>query len=566
MASPVAANPIAAAAPAAAAQPAEAVALLDTLLGPAPVGLAILDPDLRYVWVNGDLAAQNGLPPEQHRGRTLREVLPALAPALEPVVRGVTETGQPAAGVGIAGETPARPGERRHWLASYYPVRAAGGAPVGVGAIVQEVTDTRRAEDALRFLADASRQLASSLDYDATLERVVRLALPFLAEWCYVALLEAGQFRVVAVAHTDPAKEPLAWELQRRYPPNPDSTRAGGFSTALRTGQAFLDAEVSDARMVGHARDARHLELLRALEGTSYVVAPLVARGQTLGVMVFFSAAARRRYGPDDVVLAEEVARRAAVAVDNARLYREAQEGIRVRDEFLSTAAHELKTPVTIAKGYAQLLRRRPPAGLAPREAHALVVLDGQCDRLNRLVQDFLDVSLARGGHLDLHRAPCDLGELVAAVVERVQATTTAHRLRLLRLPERPAVRVEVDVDRERIEQVLVNLLGNAIKFSPDGGDIEVRMGVRAREAVVAVRDEGVGVPRDRQARLFEQFYRAHAGTPHDYGGMGIGLHLSREIVTRHGGQMWFASDEGRGSTFSFSLPAAQGGDVDAGA
>jgi len=199
--------------------------------------------------------------------------------------------------------------------------------------------------------------------------------------------------------------------------------------------------------------------------------------------------------------------------------------------------------------------RRGPPAALAPHQVRALEVLDGQCDRLNRLVQDLLDVSRVQRGRLDLRRERCDLRELVAQVLERMQATTTTHRLRL-----RQHEQALVEVDRGRVEQVLFNLLSNAVKFSPQGGDIELDVAVREGEAVVAVQDHGVGIPRDRQARLFEQFYRAHAETPHDYGGMGIGLHLSREIVTRHGGRMWFASEEGRGSTFAFSLPVAHGG------
>ena len=411
----------------------------------------------------------------------------------------------------------------------------------------------------LGFLSEASRQLAGSLEYDVTLERVVRLALPYLADWCYVALLQHGGFRVLAAAHVDPDKEILVRELQRRYPPNPDPNRPGGFSTALRTGQAFLDAEVSAERFMAHARDARHLELLRALDGSSYIVAPLVARGQTLGVLVFFSSAARRRYGPDDVPLAEELARRAAVAVDNARLYRDAQEGIRVRDEFLSTAAHELKTPVAIVKGYAQMLRRRPREGLSERDARALRTLDVQCDKLVGLVQDFLDVSRAQDSGLDFRRERADLADVVAAAVEQMQATTSAHRLTLS-----TRQRASVEMDRGRIEQVLVNVLGNAIKYSPLGGDIDVWMTLNGRdgsasEVEVAVRDHGIGIPTERQGGLFERFYRAHAGTSHDYGGMGIGLHLSRTIVMQHGGRMWFESAEGSGSTFSFSLPLAEG-------
>jgi signal transduction histidine kinase len=289
----------------------------------------------------------------------------------------------------------------------------------------------------------------------------------------------------------------------------------------------------------------------------------MIARGRPIGTITLASGATGRRYGPDDLALAEELARRAAVAVDNARLYRDAQEGIRVRDEFLSTAAHELKTPVAIIKGYAQLLRRRLPPQQSGRDKRALDALDAECDRINRLVQDFLDVSLAEEGRFELRRERHDLADVVAAVVEQMQATTSTHRLSLL---ERR--RSVIDIDKGRVEQVLVNLLGNAIKYSPLGGEISVRVAVGAgpagaAEAVVSVRDSGIGIPLDKQGRVFERFYRAHAGTAHEYGGMGIGLHLSRSIMLLHGGRIWFESEDGRGSTFSFSLPLAEGDERD---
>ncbi|MER3405827.1 MAG: PAS domain-containing sensor histidine kinase, partial [Chloroflexota bacterium] len=218
--------------------------------------------------------------------------------------------------------------------------------------------------------------------------------------------------------------------------------------------------------------------------------------------------------------------------------------------EFLSTAAHELKTPISVIKGYVELLRRRIAARRPLHETQVLEVLERQCHRLTRLIQDFLDVARAEYGQLELRFERCDLAELVRAVVERMQATTSSHRFEL-----HIAATARIEVDRDRIEQVLENLLSNAIKYSPGGGTVWVTAAVQAGEAMISVRDEGIGIPADRQARLFERFYRAHAGTAHDYGGMGIGLHLSREIVVRHGGRMWFASIEGEGSTFSFSVP-----------
>ncbi|MFY0524209.1 sensor histidine kinase [Archangium gephyra] len=224
----------------------------------------------------------------------------------------------------------------------------------------------------------------------------------------------------------------------------------------------------------------------------------------------------------------------------------------RMRDEFISTAAHELRTPITTIKGYAQLLDRWTPGGHDPREGKAFRILNRQSDRLTQLVQELLEVSRLQLGRLALRRQRFELGELVADVLERMQGVSSRHRLVL-----HQEGRVFVDADRERIDQVLVNLFDNAIKYSPEGGDIEVRVSARDGSGVVSIRDPGMGIPKERQGQLFERFYRAHAGLETDRGGMGIGLHLSEQIVQRHGGRIWFESEAGRGSTFSFSLEMA---------
>jgi signal transduction histidine kinase len=225
----------------------------------------------------------------------------------------------------------------------------------------------------------------------------------------------------------------------------------------------------------------------------------------------------------------------------------------RMRDEFLSTAAHELRTPITTIKGYAQLLDRWTPGGHEPREGKAFRILNRQSDRLTQLVQELLEVSRLQLGRLALRRQRFELGELVADVLERMQGVSSRHRLVL-----HQEGHVFVDADRERIDQVLVNLFDNAIKYSPEGGDIEVRVAIREGSGVVSIRDPGMGIPKERQGQLFERFYRAHAGLESDRGGMGIGLNLSEQIVQRHGGRIWFESEVGKGSTFSFSLALAQ--------
>jgi two-component system phosphate regulon sensor histidine kinase PhoR len=214
-----------------------------------------------------------------------------------------------------------------------------------------------------------------------------------------------------------------------------------------------------------------------------------------------------------------------------------------LREEFMATAAHELKTPLAVVKAYAQLMRKRGQG-----DPRGLDAITRQTDRLNRIVHQILDVARFRAGAGDLRRERFDLAALTAEVVARMQRAAGGR----LSLEHGPA---EVVADRERIAQVVESLLENALRFSPAGGPVEARVARDAREVVVSVRDRGVGIPADRQPRVFERFYRAHAGTAEDYGGLGLGLDVSREVVERHGGRIWFESEEGRGSTFSFSLP-----------
>lgn len=220
-----------------------------------------------------------------------------------------------------------------------------------------------------------------------------------------------------------------------------------------------------------------------------------------------------------------------------------------MREDFLATAAHEFKTPLAVIKAQAQLLQRRGGG-----DPHGLQVLNRQVERLSRLTHQLLELSRLRLGGPELRRETYDLVEQVAEVLARLQALAAGHRLTLASREPAP-----VYADRERMEQVLVNLVDNAVKFSPGGSDVETTVARLGGEVQVSIRDQGLGIPRDKQARIFERYYRAHAGTPEDYGGIGVGLDMSREIVSRHGGRMWFESEPGAGSVFSFALPLAEG-------
>lgn len=287
----------------------------------------------------------------------------------------------------------------------------------------------------------------------------------------------------------------------------------------------------------GQALALERYASVRALAGEANVRYDGVVRradGRDVFVSVSASPVERPRGRPLAVTVLRDVSR--------ARRLDE------MREEFLSTAAHEFKTPLAVVKAYAQLMARREPA-----EAQALAVIQRQVDRLNRLVQHLLDTSRLRLEGDTGHRERFDLTALAGEVLERARAAAPAHALRLE--APRPAA---VVADRERIARVLTSLVDNAVRFSPTGGVVEARVEADGEEATVSVRDHGLGIPPDRQAHVFERYYRAHAGTPDDYGGLGLGLDMSREIVRRHGGRMWFESVPGVGSTFHFSLPLAE--------
>ena len=303
------------------------LAELQTIYASVPVGLAFVDKNLRFVSINETLAEFNGLPVDEHVGRTLGEVLPAeLAEKIEPIYRRVIEMGEPVTDQELRDDKYSLPGVMRDWLVSYHPVKDTEGEVLGVTALVQEITERNRAEEAQRrlaFLAETSEVLSSSLDYESTLASVSRLAVPHLADWCAVDMAAEGEepIRRLAASHQDPQKVAWAHELQRRYPPDPDEP--GGVPYVLRTGRSEFYPDITEEMLEAGARDEAHLELLREVGFTSVIIVPMVARGRTLGAITLVSAESGRKYEEADLQLAEELGRRAALAVDNARLYEE---------------------------------------------------------------------------------------------------------------------------------------------------------------------------------------------------------------------------------------------------
>jgi signal transduction histidine kinase len=415
----------------------------------------------------------------------------------------------------------------------------------------------RAPDDAVRFLAEAGALLAESLDYETTLQQVARLAVGHLADWCLVDLLEAdGRIRRLAVAHADPAREAIVAELRSRFPVLSIDT-PHTITRVLRTGEGWIDPAVDPRRLEAEARSPEHHRLLREIGFGAEMVVPLVARGRPIGTITLVSAAAGR-YGPADLALARELAARAALAIDNARLYRSAQDAVRTRDRFLALVAHDLRGPLTAIKGIAQLLRRQTgalagalPAGFADR----LQQIDHAARRMARVMDDLIDVArLEAGQGLALERRETDLGALARRLVAEHEPAIGAGRL-CLEVAAEPVGAWDVG----RLERVLDNLIGNAIKYSPDGGTIAVQVAAEAGWALLSVRDEGIGVPADDRERIFEQFQRG-ANAADRFPGTGLGLFGVREIVHAHGGTIRVESEEGRGSTFVVRLPIAPPG------
>lgn len=543
-----------------------------------------------------------------------------------------------------------------------------------------EIAERRQIEYNLRFLSEASKLLASSLDYQTTLTHVTYLAVPHIADWCTVDMRTGEGIQQLALAHVDPEKVQWAKELNRANPPDPQAPT--GVPNVLRTGKPEFYPVINDAFLVAAAHDDEELALMRLIGFSSVMIVPLLVEGKAIGAITFVSAESGRYYTQADLSMAEELASRAALAIQNAWLYREAQQsrdqleiilqgvadGILVyasdnrllyvneaavrmtgsasvqallatppseifsryelvdeqgqpfspdlfthrrvfagepearsvigyteprtgqptrwsmvtsrpvrdengevtlvisiihditermmverrKDEFISMTSHELKTPVTSLKGFTNVLQRRLTKQGDTQGLHYLARMDAQLDKLTTLISDLLDISRMQSGKLELRAEPFELDTLIDETVENVQVATSTHRLLV-----EGRTGAQVFGDKERLAQVYVNLLTNAIKYSPHTDKVIVHLfrDDDAQQAIVSVQDFGIGIDKTHHEKIFERFYQVTDPEEKTYPGLGIGLYISSEIVARHHGRMWVESIKMIGSTFYVALP-----------
>jgi PAS domain S-box-containing protein len=550
-------------------------------------------------------------------------------------------------------------GVYRWHLGRAVPVREPDGTTSSWVGTAVDIEDRKRAELNQRFLVEAGLILGSASDYEQALAEVAEAAVPAVADWCVVDLLEPdGSLRLLAAAHLDPLKRRVAQELRERYPAGPDAPH--GAAVVARGGEAQLVPEITDELLVAGAQDELHLELLRALGLRSYLTVPLSTRDRAIGAITFVLAESGRSYGDADLALAEELARRAASVIERAELHAEVEKraqaarvleavgdgvvlvdrggtirlwnpaaeaitgfsaaevvGRAVRDvvpslpelaapeapgtarvetlpleilgrelwlsisgvgfeegtvyafrdltderaveqlksEFVATVSHELRTPLAAIHGSALTLLRRDITMPEELRERLLEVIGEESDRLAQIINDLLIASHLDSGQLPVSIESCDPRMLAESVVEAASVRVPETIQLSLEAPNELA---PVAADRGQLRQVLANLVDNAIKYSPDGGPVEVRLEEREGYVRFEVADEGLGIPAGEHRRVFEKFYRLDPNMTRGIGGTGLGLYISRELVRRMEGRIWVESRLGRGSRFFVEIPLAR--------
>jgi PAS domain S-box-containing protein len=418
-----------------------------------------------------------------------------------------------------------------------------------IGAML-DVTESRRSEETQRLLASASSLLETSLDSRETIPGVARVLIPALADYCTVDLVEGGDLRRIAAVHALPAREPLlgggAVHPLKVHPGDP-------LALVVRSQKPLLIPGGDGAALKAVARSAERLGDAGTLQPCSTMVVPLTTGGRCLGVLTLASAASGRKFGPMDLLVAEDVGRRVAAALENARLYREAQEAIRARESVLAVVSHDLRNPLGTIAMTVEMIRME---GTERRSGKTewLDLIRRSVQGMTRMVDDLLDLSSIEAGAFSLARSEHQAAELLREARAFLEPLTTARSLRLV--CDEASGDVAVSVDGQQILRVISNLVGNSIKFTPEGGTIRLRAVPAEGEVRFSVADTGSGIPAEQLPRMFDRYWQAHAG---DRRGAGLGLSIARGIVEAHGGRIWAESEPGAGTTVSFTVPRVAG-------
>jgi PAS domain S-box-containing protein len=415
-----------------------------------------------------------------------------------------------------------------------------------IHAVSIDVTDLKRAEGTQALFADLGAILSETLDYGASLQKVAARLVPHLADWCLIdELIGPAKLVELAAAHAEHAQELWLPRLERR---GSTAISATVVARVARSGKSEVFNAIPDERWLAEALGVRRLEPLRALGARSCMFVPLSARAQMLGVITLVSAGSRPAFVPSDLAVAEEIGRRAGMAMDNARLCREAERARQAREDLLAVVSHDLRNPLSSILTSVGMLDRT--AGDERVQKFARTIFRS-AERMDRLIRDLLDFAQIQSGALTVNRQVTDSAALIRDTVEILEPLTEKKKLRL---ETQVLGELRVSCDRDRILQVLSNLIGNAIKFTAEGGSISIRVSRSDGNAEFVVTDTGPGIPEPELSRIWERFWQ---GMGHAQGGVGLGLAIAKGLVEAHGGRMWAESTVGVGTTLHFTLPLA---------
>jgi PAS domain S-box-containing protein len=442
-------------------------------------------------------------------------------------------------------------GSYRWFADKTVPVHGEGGELEEWIGTATDVHDRRIAQEGLKFLSRANELFASSLDYRETLRNVTFLAVPRIADWCAVDIVDSSGEAPsrLAIAHVDPAKLALAEEFSRKFPPDPETS---GVQRVMRSGKAELVPYITEEMLAAGIRSPEHLEMIQALGIMSYMIVPLRSRGAAIGAITF--VASDRRFTEQDLTHAEELAYRASIAIENARLYSAAQAANRAKDEFLATLSHELRTPMTAVLGWARMLK----LGLSEPEAQvAIDAIEHSASAQAQLIEDVLDVSRIMSGKLTFKPRPTDLRTVAQAAITTVHPAAAAKGIEVL--TSIPPLVPAVAGDEGRLQQIIWNLLANAIKFTKRGGTVTLRIVHSGSNLRLTITDTGEGIDREFLPYVFEPFRQADNSTTRPHGGIGLGLAIVRSLVEMHGGRIEADSPgKDEGATFTLELPVLE--------
>jgi PAS domain S-box-containing protein len=437
------------------------------------------------------------------------------------------------------------------------------------GAIVtfRDITERQHLESELQLqaeraqiLADAGAFFSSTIEPVWVTQAIAERTAEVLGDWAAVILKspDSDELTVASIYHRDMASLGLAWSYIYRQPLK---TGEGTIGQVVSTGYPAMISNLGSASTGVSAQENVTSYHAPTIQLASLLILPLRTRREMLGALVIAANDPERRMTDDKLPLAEELAERAALAIENAKLYTEQVEArrkvedlSRLKDEFLSIASHELRTPVTSIKGYTQLAKTLIRENDLPTSEEYLDIALDQIDRMSRLILELLDVSRIETGRLEIRHEPIKWVQFVRGLVHRHHTAVSERRFHL----NVPSNEMIVSGDRDRLEQVIGNLLENAIKYSPEGSEIFVNVEDRGDQVITSVCDKGIGIPSDELSQVFERFHRGRQVSSTNYGGLGLGLYITRQIVDRHAGSIWVESKEGSGTTFFFSMPAQQ--------